>query len=198
MRHNVRGRKLNRTPSHRKMLYRNLVTALFRHERIQTTVPKAKEARSLAERLITYAKAGDLNSRRQAAKKLNDPAVLQKLFAEIGPRYTDRPGGYTRILRLSGNRRGDNAEVAILELVDNTAKPVRSDSAKRKKARRILKLEEKAEAKAALAETATDAAEEVAAKAEDVGEDAEVEESDADAEDATDEADDNAGDEKKD
>ncbi len=198
MRHNVRGRKLNRTPSHRKMLYRNLVTALFRHERIQTTVPKAKEARSLAERLITYAKAGDLNSRRQAAKKLNDPAVLQKLFAEIGPRYTDRPGGYTRILRLSGNRRGDNAEVAILELVDNTAKPVRSDSAKRKKARRILKLEEKAEAKAALAETATDAAEEVAAKAEDVVEDAEVEESDADAEDATDEADDNAGDEKKD
>jgi len=180
------------------MLYRNLVTALFRHERIQTTVPKAKEARSLAERLITYAKAGDLNSRRQAAKKLNDPAVLQKLFAEIGPRYTDRPGGYTRILRLSGNRRGDNAEVAILELVDNTAKPVRSDSAKRKKARRILKLEEKAEAKAALAETATDAAEEVAAKAEDVVEDAEVEESDADAEDATDEADDNAGDEKKD
>ncbi len=158
MRHNVSGRKLNRSSSHRKMLYRNLVTALFRHERIQTTVPKAKEARSLAERLITYAKAGDLNSRRLAAKRLPDPAVLQKLFAEIAPRYTDRPCGYTRILRLSGARKGDNAELAILELVDSTAKPKSSDSAKRKKARRILKMEEKAEAKAALEETAADEA----------------------------------------
>ena len=79
MRHNVSGRKLNRTTAHRKMLYRNLVTELFRHERIQTTVPKAKEARSLAERLITYAKAGDLNSRRQAARKLTDPSARSAL-----------------------------------------------------------------------------------------------------------------------
>jgi large subunit ribosomal protein L17 len=140
------------------MLFRNLVTELFRHERIQTTVPKAKEARSLAERLITFAKAGDLNSRRQAARKLNDPAVLQKLFAEIGPRYSDRPGGYTRILRLSGARKGDNAELAILELVDSKAKPKSSDSAKRKKRRRELKFEQRAEEKAELAAAAEDVA----------------------------------------
>jgi len=153
MRHNVSGRKLNRTPAHRRMLYRNLVTALFKHERITTTVPKAKEARVVAEKLITFAKRGDLHARRQAAKKLNEPEVLQKLFAEIGPRYADRPGGYTRILRL-GNRKGDNAEVAILELVDNTARPKTTDSLKRKRARRILEAEEKAEAKAALVEEA--------------------------------------------
>ncbi len=155
MRHNVSGRKLNRTPSHRRMLYRNLVTELFRHERIQTTVPKAKEARSLAEKLITKAKAGDLNSRRHAARKLNDPAVLQKLFEEIGPRYAERPGGYTRILRLSGNRKGDNAELAILELVDTKAKPKVRDTKKRKQRRRLLKAEEKAEAVAALEEAAS-------------------------------------------
>jgi large subunit ribosomal protein L17 len=154
MRHNVSGRKLNRSPAHRKMLYRNLVTALFRHERIQTTVPKAKEARSLAEKLITFAKRGDLHARRQAARKLTDPDVLRKLFEEIGPRYTERPGGYTRILRLSGNRKGDAAELAILELVDSTVRPKVSDSKKRKRARRILKAEEKAEAKAALLEAA--------------------------------------------
>jgi len=118
MRHNVRGRKLNRTASHRKMMFRNMVTSLFRHERIQTTTAKAKEARSVAERLITYAKAGDLNSRRMAARKLTDPAVLKKLFAELGPRYADRPGGYTRILKLDGPRKGDNADMAILELVE--------------------------------------------------------------------------------
>ena len=153
MRHNVSGRKLNRTPAHRKMLYRNLVTALFKHERITTTVPKAKEARKVAEKLITMAKAGDLHSRRQAARKVMEPAVLQRLFEEIGPRYADRPGGYTRIMRL-GPRRGDNAELAILELVDNTAKPKSLDGKKRSRARRVLKAEEKAEAAAALTEAA--------------------------------------------
>ena len=153
MRHNVSGRKLNRTPAHRKALYRNLVTALFKNERITTTVPKAKEARSLAEKLITFAKAGDLHSRRRVARKINEPAVLQKLFDEIGPRYSERPGGYTRILRM-GFRKGDNAELAILELVDGTAAPKVKDSAKRSRARRILKAEEKAEAKAALLEAA--------------------------------------------
>ncbi|MBU8871230.1 MAG: 50S ribosomal protein L17 [Gemmatimonadales bacterium] len=155
MRHNVSGRKLNRTPAHRKALYRNLVTALFKNERITTTVPKAKEARSLAEKLITFAKAGDLHSRRQAARKIYEPGVLQKLFEEIGPRYTERPGGYTRIMRL-GPRKGDNAELAILELVDGKAKPTVKDSAKRSRARRILKAEEKAEAKAALIEASQD------------------------------------------
>ncbi|MCP4572951.1 MAG: 50S ribosomal protein L17 [bacterium] len=153
MRHNVSGRKLNRTTAHRKALYRNLVTALIKHERIETTVPKAKEARSLAEKLITFAKRGDLHARRQAARKINEPAVLQKLFDEIGPRYADRPGGYTRILRL-GARRGDNAELALLELVDGSPRPKVKDSLKRKRARRVLEAEEKAEAKAALAEAA--------------------------------------------
>ena len=156
MRHNVRGRKLNRTPAHRKMLYRNLVTALFKHERIQTTVPKAKEARSVAEKLITFAKRGDLHARRIAARKVNEPAVLQKLFEEIGPRYADRPGGYTRIMRL-GPRKGDNAELAILELVDTTVRPKHTDSLKRKRARKILEAQEKAEAKAALEEAAAEA-----------------------------------------
>jgi large subunit ribosomal protein L17 len=128
------------------MLYRNLVTELFRHERIQTTTPKAKEARSLAERLITYAKAGDLASRRLAAAKVNDPEVLRKLFAEIGPRYAARPGGYTRILKLDGGRKGDNADIAILELIDGKAKPKVKDTAQRKERRRVLKAEEKAEA----------------------------------------------------
>jgi len=172
MRHNVSGRKLNRTPAHRKMLYRNLVTALFRHERIQTTVPKAKEARAVAERLITFAKRGDLHARRQAARRINEPDVLQKLFAEIGPRYADRPGGYTRILRL-GPRKGDNAEVAILELVDGKAKPKVKDTLKRTRARRVLEREEKAEAKAALleaAETDKAAAEEAPAETEQAAE----------------------------
>ena len=151
MRHNVSGRKLNRTPAHRKMLYRNLVTALFKYERIQTTVPKAKEARIVAEKLITFAKKGDLHSRRMAARKVNEPEVLQKLFAEIGPRYADRPGGYTRIMRM-GPRKGDAAEIAILELVDGKAKPKVKDTLKRKRARRILEQEEKAEAQQALQE----------------------------------------------
>jgi large subunit ribosomal protein L17 len=154
MRHNQSGRKLGRTAAHRKMMYRNLVTALLEHERIQTTVIKAKETRSLAEKLITLAKRGDLHARRQAARKLNDPAVLQKLFEEVGPRYAERPGGYTRILRMSGGRKGDNAEMAILELVDSTARPKSLDTEKRKRARKILKAEEKAEAQQALQEAA--------------------------------------------
>lgn len=165
MRHNVSGRKLNRTPAHRKMLYRNLVTSLIKHERIQTTVPKAKEARSVAEKLITYAKRGDLHARRIAARKITEPAVLAKLFEEIGPRYVDRPGGYTRILRM-GPRKGDNAEMAILELVDGTAKPTVKDSLKRKRARKIMVAEEKAEAKAALIEEAEERAEAEASEAE--------------------------------
>lgn len=160
MRHNVSGRKLNRTSAHRKMLYRNLVTSLFKHERITTTVPKAKEARILAEKMITFAKKGDLHSRRMAARKLNEPAVLQKLFEDIAPRYNERPGGYTRIMRL-GPRKGDNAELAILELVDNTAKPKVLDSKKRSRQRRILQAEEKAEAAAALTGAAADVAEDV-------------------------------------
>ena len=159
MRHNVKGRKLNRTAAHRKMMYRNMITSLFKHERITTTVPKAKEVRIVAEKMITFAKKGDLHSRRMAARKVMEPGILQKLFEEIGPRYADRAGGYTRIMRL-GPRKGDNAELAILELVDNTVRPKSLDSKKRSSARRILKAEEKAEAIAALTETAEEVTEE--------------------------------------
>lgn len=155
MRHNVRGRKLNRSTSHRKAMFRNMVTDLFKHERITTTTAKAKEARSLAERLITYAKAGDLNSRRMAARRLYDPKVLQKLFDVLGPRYQDRPGGYTRVLKLDGPRAGDNADMAILELVEAEvqAKPKKAKPAA---AKAVEKAAEKAEA---AVETAADAGE---------------------------------------
>ncbi len=109
-------RKLGRSSSHRKALFRSLVTELFENEKITTTEIKAKEARSLAEKMITYAKKGDLNSRRLAAEVITDPAVLQKLFNTIAGRYTERNGGYTRVLKLEP-RRGDAAPMAILELV---------------------------------------------------------------------------------
>ena len=99
-------------------MMRNMVTSLFKSERITTTEAKAKEVRRFADRMITFAKRGDLNSRRQAARFVNDPKVLQKLFAEIGPRYSDRPGGYTRVLKLGSRRHGDDAPTAILELVE--------------------------------------------------------------------------------
>ncbi len=124
MRHNVRGRKLNRNASHRKAMFRNMVTDLFRHGRIKTTTAKAKELRPIAERLITYAKHGDLNSRRMAARKMSDPAILQKLFSEIGPQFADRQGGYTRIMKLDAVRRGDNAEMSIIELLGADEKVV--------------------------------------------------------------------------
>ncbi|MCK4236457.1 MAG: 50S ribosomal protein L17, partial [Candidatus Krumholzibacteria bacterium] len=116
MRHNVDRRKLNRTASHRKAMLRNMVTSLFANERIRTTTAKAKEARRLAERMITFARRGDLSARRHVAKTLKDPEVLRKLFDEIAPRYVDRPGGYTRILKL-GVRKGDGARTAMIERV---------------------------------------------------------------------------------
>lgn len=109
-------RKLGRVSAHRKSMLRNLVTDLLREERISTTDMRAKEAGRLAEKMITLAKRGDLHARRQALAYITDEAVVTKLFEEIGPRYADRNGGYTRILKL-GPRRGDNAEVVFLELV---------------------------------------------------------------------------------
>lgn len=117
MRHRKNGRKLNRTASHRRAMLRNMATSLFLHERIETTTAKAKELRPYAERLITLAKRGDLHARRLAAAKVRDRAVVGKLFDEIGPRYSDRPGGYTRILKL-GARKGDAAEMSLIELVN--------------------------------------------------------------------------------
>jgi large subunit ribosomal protein L17 len=117
MRHRVAGKKLGRSSAHRKALFRNLVTELFRHEQIRTTEAKAKAIRPQAERLITLARRGDLHSRRLAARDVQDPEVLQKLFDEIAERYDDREGGYTRIYKL-GPRKGDAAPVVLISLVE--------------------------------------------------------------------------------
>jgi large subunit ribosomal protein L17 len=117
MRHRKKGRKLSRTPSHRKATLRNMASNLFRHGRIETTTAKAKELRPFAERLITLAKRGDLHARRLAVRKLGDRAIVGTLFEEVGPRFSDRPGGYTRILKL-GPRKGDAADMALIELVE--------------------------------------------------------------------------------
>lgn len=117
MRHKRKGRKLGRTSAHRKAMLNNMVVSLFQHERIKTTEPKSKELRRTAEKLITLAKRGDLHARRLAAKRVHDKGVLQKLFTDIGPRYADRNGGYTRIVKL-GTRFGDGAPMAVIELVE--------------------------------------------------------------------------------
>jgi large subunit ribosomal protein L17 len=116
MRHRRDHRKLSRTSAHRRALLRNLVTALFQYERIETTVAKAKESRRLAERLITFAKRGDVAARRHVARFVTRPEVTHKLFATIAPWYAERAGGYTRILRI-GHRLGDAGETAYLELI---------------------------------------------------------------------------------
>ena len=116
MRHLCDRRKLGRTSSHRRAMLRNLVTSLFAHERVQTTVAKAKEARREAEHIITFAKRGDLHARRQVARYISDQIVVRKLFDTIAPWYSERNGGYTRILKI-GTRLGDAGEMAFLELV---------------------------------------------------------------------------------
>jgi len=116
MRHKRKGRKLGRTSAHRAAMLSNMVVSLFEHEKIKTTEPKSKELRRTAEKLITLSKRGDLHSRRLAAKKVHDKVVLKKLFDDIGPRYTDRNGGYTRITKL-GVRFGDGASMSVIELV---------------------------------------------------------------------------------
>ena len=117
MRHRVRGRKLNRTASHRLATFRALATALFREKKIKTTISKAKELRGFAEPLISRAKEDSVANRRLVARHIQDDKVLKELFNEIVPKVGDRPGGYTRIVKL-GQRRGDAAEMAIIELVD--------------------------------------------------------------------------------
>jgi len=116
VRHRKKGRKLSRTPSHRRATLRNMATSLFLHERIETTTAKAKELRPYAERLITLARRGDVHARRLAARKIQDRQALGRLFDDIAPRYAERPGGYTRILKL-GNRKGDAADMSLIELV---------------------------------------------------------------------------------
>ncbi len=122
MRHNKAGRQLGRNASHRKAMYRNMVTSLFEHGKIRTTDAKAKELRKIAEKLITMGKRGDLASRRRALSFVRSREVVAKLFDEISPSFAARPGGYTRIIKI-GPRRGDNAPVSLIELVTEEYAP---------------------------------------------------------------------------
>jgi large subunit ribosomal protein L17 len=141
MRHNLQGRKLNRPTSHRLGLFANLSCSLIEHEQITTTLPKAKDLRSFVERMVTYAKKNTLATRRLALAFLRNEEAVQKLFATLGPRYKDRNGGYTRVLK-SGFRYGDAAPMAIIELVDRDA------SAKGTRQKQILAMQKAASTEA--------------------------------------------------
>jgi len=126
MRHRNSGRKLNRNSSHRKAMFRNMAISLVEHEKIKTTLPKAKELRGFAEPLITLAKKDNLSNRRLAFDRIRSKSAVGKLFGELGPRYQSRPGGYIRILKC-GFRSGDNAPMAIVELLDRHQKDIVPD-----------------------------------------------------------------------
>lgn len=127
MRHNVSGRKLNVTSTHRAAMFRNMAVALIKHEQITTTLPKAKELRPVAEKLITLGKRGTLHARRQAFAQLRDETIVSKLFSALSERYGSRNGGYTRVLK-AGVRYGDNADMAVIELVDRDLEAKGKDS----------------------------------------------------------------------
>ena len=127
MRHARSGRKLNRTASHRKAMFANMAVALIKHEQIKTTLPKAKDLRRVVDRLITLGKRGGLHARRQALATLRDNTIAAKLFDELGPRYKDRQGGYTRVIK-AGFRYGDMAPMAMIELVDRDTEAKGQDS----------------------------------------------------------------------
>jgi len=160
MRHRVAGRRLSRTKEHRLALRRNLVASLFQHETISTTIEKAKEVKPFAEKLITLAKKGTLPARRRAISLLGNRDIVEyedgnsvrkgtvvgKLFSELGPRYLDRPGGYTRIIRLSLRRLGDNGQLVLLQLVGAEEKVSKKQKKRsRKKTKETVKVEEVAE-----------------------------------------------------
>ena len=153
MRHHRVGRKLGRDASHRKALYSNLAGALITHGRIKTTVTKAKAVRPIAEQMITLGRRGDLHARRQAMAYLRSQEVVHQLFANVAPRFKDRPGGYSRIVRI-GPRPGDAAEMAYLELVDFSAVEQAEEKAERRRLRlrRRQEADERAEAELAPAE----------------------------------------------
>jgi large subunit ribosomal protein L17 len=151
MRHNVKGRKLGRTASHRKATIGSLITSLLKHKRIKTTLAKAKETRGFAEKLITKGRKGDLHSQRQVMETIKDKEVVKELFSEIIPKIGDRHGGYTRVVKL-GHRMGDAAQMAIIELVDynevatakaEQQKEKREAKAKDKEAKEKVRQEEK-------------------------------------------------------
>ena len=148
MRHRKSGRQLSRNSSHRWALMRNLVTALLRDEKIQTTVPKAKELRRWADRVITLGKAGSLHARRQVLGIVQDKAVVRKLFDTIAPRFKERPGGYTRIIKI-GSRRGDAAQMSLIELVGGADEAAAGKSGGAKKSRRARRQQAAKEAEAA-------------------------------------------------
>ncbi len=153
MRHRVAGRRLSRTSEHRLAVRRNLVASLFEHETISTTIEKAKEVKPFAETLITLAKKGTLAARRRAiallgnrdvvdyedGKAVRKGTVVGKLFSELGPRYLDRPGGYTRIIRLSLRRLGDNGQLVLLQLIGEDERPAKKTKAAKKRSRRKAK-----------------------------------------------------------
>ena len=129
MRHRNQGRKLGRTTSHREAMFANMAAALIKHEQIKTTLPKAKELRPIVEKLVTLSRRGgsDLHARRQALAQVKDANQVRKLFDVLGPRYAERPGGYTRVLK-AGFRFGDNAEMAVIEFVDRDESAKGQDS----------------------------------------------------------------------
>jgi len=131
MRHQVKGRKLGRSPAHRKALFRNQLSSLVKAERIRTTLQKAKELRPLAEKVVTQGKRDTLHARRRVNRLISDRELVKKLFDEIAPRYHERPGGYTRIIKL-GPRKGDGAEMAYLEFVDRGETETATDKKSKK------------------------------------------------------------------
>jgi len=133
MRHGVAGRKLGVTSSHRQAMFRNMAVALIKHEQITTTLPKAKELRPVAEKLITLGKRGGLHARRQAYAQLRDDVIVSKLFGTLADRYRARPGGYTRVLK-AGIRYGDAASMAVIELVDRDSAAKGLDSGPKQEA----------------------------------------------------------------
>lgn len=162
MRHNKAGKRLGRTTSHRIAMYRNMVTSFLNHERITTTDVKAKELRSIAEKMITLGKKGDLHAMRQAASYIRDKKVVTKLFTAIAPRYAERAGGYTRIIKL-GIRPGDNAPLSVIELVEEELKAPKGTAKKKADVKKAAP-KAAAQATAATVETQTVEAAEPAAQ----------------------------------
>jgi len=163
MRHGLTGRQLSRNATHRAAMLRNMAASLLRHETIKTTVPKAKELRRFVEPLITLGKKDSEANRRLAFSRLRDPEVVTKLFAELGPRFKARPGGYTRILHMA-TRAGDNADMALMALVDRAAPAAEAPAADEGKARKTRARKKTADAAAAEGTAEAAAGEEPAKK----------------------------------